>query len=131
MPRTGEPSRHKMRRFASVASSTMQKIDRNSLRSPLSRSRRKTFSSPMMASSTTTLIEMSMPPRVIVLREAPIALSTMRAVNRESGKVMEGNECAAQICKEGEQHKNHEHATDEERLVDVLDRGLNKACGPE
>ena len=74
-------------RISSVASRTTSRFGRRSDSglAPFSRSRRTTFSTSMIASSTSAPIAIAIPPSVIVLMDAPKARSTRIAAASESG----------------------------------------------
>ena len=77
-------------RISTEASNTTDNTPRRSWggNAWFSRSRLYTFSTSMIASSTSEPMAMAIPPRLIVLMVSPIALSTSTAVSSERGSAM-------------------------------------------
>src|SRR5215470_2166414 len=115
-------------RISSVASRTISALGRCSSASfaRFSRRRLTTFSTSMIASSTSAPMAMAMPPSVIVLIVAPKARSTrIAAARRERHRGQRDRRCA-QVRQKEQHHDDHEDAAVAKGLDHVVDGDLNK-----
>src|SRR5881396_1951093 len=86
------------------------------------RRRRTMFSMSMMASSTTTPTAITKPARTMVLMVVPRTYRTRAPAIRDSGM-------ATTLM--SAEHHDHEHAADEQRGREIVERHLDEGRGPE
>ena len=96
-----------------------------------SRSRRTTFSTSMIASSTSAPMAIAMPPSVIVLMVAPNARSTSTAAASDSGIAVSVIAAARRLARNNRTIDDDQEAAVAQRRDDVVDRHLDEVGLPE
>ena len=94
-------------------------------------SRRRMFSTPTTASSTSSPMAIASPPSVMVLMVRPKARNTSTVIRIEIGMAVSEIDGGAHVQQEDEQHDRDHHGGLEQHALDVADRGLDEGRLPE
>ena len=90
------------------------------------RRRRKTFSTPINASSTSSPIAIAIPPRVRLLIVIPKYLRATRVVHSESGMADKRDSARPRVCKERDHHNERQQSAIAQGLPEVRYRCLDE-----